>query len=85
VEDFEPFRKQVERLLDLVDEYGLSEKDRDKIHEATKGRPPARFDDGRAGDLAQRLSALLDEAEIDVPDQAQELRALVAERLRVSF
>jgi hypothetical protein len=85
-DEFASHREQVESLLRLVDEYGLSELDRDRIYETTRGQPVARFEDHRAQAFADRLGGLLETAERELPsDQVVELRRLIGERLRGSF
>jgi hypothetical protein len=62
-EEFASHRAQIERLLELADEYELSGMDRDKLPHAADDKPVARFDDERARGLAKRLAASLKDAE----------------------
>jgi hypothetical protein len=85
-DEFASHRAQVVRRLNLADDYELSEMDRDRVREVTRGNRSARFDHPRAGELAERLTAALRDAEGDSsPEQVQELKALVDEHLLGSF
>jgi hypothetical protein len=84
-DDLESYRQQVERLLGLADDYELSELDRDRVWEATRGTVIAGFDDPQALRIAEGLRDQLATAEREQPDHVDELRDRIAERLRVSF
>jgi hypothetical protein len=56
-EEFASHRAQIERLLELADEYDLSGMDRDKLRHAADDKPVEHFDDERARGLAKRLAA----------------------------
>jgi hypothetical protein len=54
MEEFASHRAQIERLLELADEYDLSGMDRDKLRHAADDKPVAHFDDERARGLADK-------------------------------
>ena len=85
-DEFASHRAEIKRLLDLADDYKLSKTDRDRIREVTRGNPSMGFEHPRGGELAERLTAALRAAEADSsPEQVQELKALIDERLAGSF
>ena len=84
-DDLESYRQQVERLLGLADDYELSELDRDRIWEATRGAVIAGSDDANALRIAGGLRDQLADAEREHPDRVDELRELIRKRLRGAF
>jgi hypothetical protein len=65
---------------------GFCDVARDQIRErAAEGKSVFRYNDPRASVFAERLRSLLAEAELDAPEGVHELKALVSERLRLSF
>lgn len=84
-DEFEPYLQQVERLIGLAEDYELSELDRDRVFEATRGSVIAGFDDPSALRVAEGLRNQLADAEREHPDRVDELRELIHQRLRVGL
>jgi hypothetical protein len=85
VSEFDAFRDQLLRLLDLADERDLTDVARDRLHQAIKLRHGdwlGQVVGTPAEDLGRRLVAQLAEADNELPPaQVEELEALVLARL----
>lgn len=85
VSEFDAFRDQLLRLLDLADERNLSAVERDRLHQAIALRQGDWFSQVEATpveDLGRSLVGQLAEADAELtPDQVEELRALALARL----
>jgi hypothetical protein len=85
VSEFDTFRDEILRLLDLADERNLSAVERDRLHQAIARRHGDWFsqvEDTSVEDLGRSLVGQLAEADAELtPDEVEELRALALARL----
>jgi hypothetical protein len=85
VSEFDTFRDQLLRLLDLADERNLTAVERDRLHQAITLRHAnwlGQVVGTSVEDLGRRLVGQLAEADAELtPDQVEELRALALARL----